>query len=80
MGKISSWYKGLSGTKKVIAHFFIQWLYWLLATKIMDLVWPDDKPKTTKELLFHTTFMALFMTLCFQWKTVKLIFRKNESK
>lgn len=63
-----------------MVHFVVQWWYWLLATLLMDKFLSDDKPKTTQELLFKTTFMALFMTLFFQWKYVKLLFKKNGTK
>ncbi len=80
MGKIGYWYKNLSVKKKVVAHFAMQWIYWFLATLLLDKIWPNDKPKTTQEVFINATWMALWMTLIFQWKNVKLIFRKNESK
>ena len=77
---MKNWYNNLSVQKKVAVHYFMQWIYWLLATKLLNKVWPDEKPKTIQEILFHATWMAMWMTLFFQWKNIKLIFKKNESK
>ena len=80
MSKFTDWYKNLSAKKKVASHFAMQWIYWLLSIKFLDNVWPSEKPKTIQELIFKATWMALWMTLFFQWKNIKLIFKKNESK
>lgn len=80
MSKFTEWYKKLSAKKKVAALFAMQWIYWLLTIKLLDKVWPNEKPKTIQELILNATWMALWMTIFFQWKNIKQIFKKNESK
>jgi len=79
MGKrIFEWYLALGNTRQVGVLFMLQFTYWAICWFIFKKVWPDDEPFTWPELLFQSTWMALWMTTMFHWKKVKLLFKKKQ--
>lgn len=72
-------YNALSDRGKLVASFAAQWIYWLLAWWLFKKVWPDDEPLTVSELLFTATWMALWMTVIFQWRRLKNMLRKKKN-
>ncbi|WP_207491886.1 hypothetical protein [Aridibaculum aurantiacum] len=81
---MSNWrdkYNSLSDRRKLLVNFLLQWLYWMLAWWLYKWVWPDkDEPLTLFNLLFYATWMAFWMTIVFNWKKVRQLFKKKPNE
>ena len=75
--KYINWYKSLSPLKKLIVSFILNWFYWLIGWLIAEQFIFDEKLSWTNHA-FHATWMALFMTIPFNWKEIKQIFRSQK--
>ncbi len=81
MIKIKNWYNSLSNKKRLLVHFIIQLLYWYFALGILKhFIWPDDEPTSLPKQIFHAVWMATWMTIIFQWRTVKVLFKRTNAK
>jgi hypothetical protein len=76
MGKIKSWYKGLPVKQQMIVFFLVQWFYWFAAWILFDFVWPDEKPASILSMLFKASWMAIWMTVIFNWSKIKQLRKK----
>lgn len=82
MTTIKNWYQNLFKKQRLLVNFIMQLLYWYFAFGILKhFIWPDDEPKSIPEQIFHAFWMAAWMTIFTQWRTVKELFkRKNAEK
>ncbi len=81
MTKIKNWYFSLSIKKRLLVHFIIQCLYWYFSMAIINhLIWPANEPKSIPEQIFHALWMATWMTIFFQWRTVKELFKRTNAE
>lgn len=74
--KYNEWYSGLTPSKKLLVSFVLNWFYWLIAWLIAEQ-FIFDETRSWKYHVFHATWMAFFMTLPFNWKELKQIFRSH---
>jgi hypothetical protein len=72
--RLKEQYLLLSNGKKLLVLFLLQWTYWVAAMAAMEKFWPGDSPLTTGQLIVKGTFMAVWMTIIFHWKKVKILF------
>lgn len=74
--KYNKWYNSLTPLKKLIISFILNWFYWLIAWLIAEQFVFDEK-RSLKYHVFHATWMAFFMTIPFNWKELKQIFKSQ---
>ena len=80
--RYNEWYRRLTPLKKLVASLILNWIYWLMAWLIAEQFVFDEK-RSWKYHVFHATWMSFFMTIPFNWKELKQIFKpqhKEESK
>ncbi len=81
MIKIKNWYNSLSNKKRLLVHFIIQLLYWYFSMAILNhFIWPANEPKPIPEQIFIAIWVALWMTIIFQWRTVKVLFKRTNAE
>jgi hypothetical protein len=72
--KYSNWYRNLTPLKKLLVSFILNWIYWLTAWLIAEKFFFDER-RSWRYHAFHATWMAFFMTIPFNWKELKMIFK-----
>lgn len=77
--KYNEWYSNLTPLKKLTVSFTWNWFYWLLAWLIAEQFFFDEK-RSWKYHVFHATWMSLLMTILFNWKEIKQIFKSQNKK
>ena len=74
--KYNEWYNSKTPLKRLIISFILNWFYWLIAWLIAEQFVFDEK-RSWKYHVFHATWMAFFMTIPFNWKELKQIFKSQ---
>ncbi len=77
--RYNNWYKSLTPLKKLIVSFILNWIYWLIAWLIAEQ-FVFDENRSWKYHVFHATWMSFFMTIPFNWKEIKQIFKPQIKK
>ena len=72
----TNWYRNLTALKRLALSFILNWLYWLTAWLIAEQ-FVFDEQRSWKYHVFHATWMSFFMTLLFNWKELKQIFKRQ---
>lgn len=72
--RYNNWYRSLTPLKKLAVSFILNWVYWLIAWLIAEHFVFDEK-RSWKYHVFHATWMSFFMTIPFNWKELKQIFK-----
>ena len=79
MKKLKYWYYGLSMNKKLAFTFSLQLIYWFLAWLFFDrMVTESFNPFYYG--LFFAVCMAIGLTIIFERKKIKHLFKKEEDK
>ncbi len=77
--KFKQWFSSISNNKQLGLLFIAWWIFWVLGEYVIDVAWPDDEPKSIKQVIFAGTFMSVWFTVTSHWKKVKLVFKKKVS-
>ncbi len=77
--KYEKWFSNLTPLKKLTVSFILNWFYWLIAWLIAEQFIFDEN-RSWKYHFSHATWMAFFMTIPFNWKELKQIFKTENSK
>ena len=74
--KMIKWYQLRSVKVQLLLAFGVYLVFWMgvLLIRIQWFERPSDSPL---RLLSESVFMAFFITLFFEWKKVKLLFKKE---
>ena len=78
LSRLKAWYRTLSNGQQVV-FLFLTWLvYWFIMENLIQIVWPDEEPKTMWYTFFKGVWMAIVFMIVFHWKKLKLLFRKKK--
>lgn len=72
--KYKDWYSSLTPFKRLAVSFILNWFYWLIAWLIADQFFFEEK-HSIQYHLFHATWMSFIMTMPFNWKKIKELFK-----
>jgi hypothetical protein len=75
----NEWYGSLTAFKRLAVSFILNWVYWFIAWLIAEEFFFDEK-SSWSYLVFHATWMSFFMTISFNWKELKQIFRPQRKE
>lgn len=62
----------------MVLFFILNWSFWLISWLIFEQFFFDEK-RSWKYHVFHATWMSLFMTITFNWKELKQIFKPQKN-
>jgi len=75
--KIRLWYGSKPVKTRLLITLACNFLWWFFVQYIIEVIIPDDEPKSFRSLLFGGLFMGTFWTLSFNWNLVKVYFKKR---
>ena len=79
--RLKAWYRTLSNVQQVVFLFVVWLVYWFIMEYLIQIVWPDEEPRTMWYIFFKGVWMATVFMIVFHWKKVKLLFsKKNPQK
>lgn len=70
----TNWYRNLKPLKRLAVSFILNFLYWLTAWLIAEHFGFDEQ-RSWKYHVFHAIWNSFFMTILFNWKELKQIFK-----
>jgi len=76
--RFNRWCNSLTPLKQVAVAFIFNWFLWFIGSLLGDSVFYDEKHSLTYHV-FNATWMAAFMTVPFNWKGVKALFKHNNN-
>ena len=74
--RFSRWFNSLTPPKRVATTFIFNWLFWFIGSLLEDRVFYNE-PHSLTFHVFHATWMASFMTVLFNWKELKVVFKRG---
>jgi len=73
--KRNNWYNNLSPLKQLTLYFVFNWLLWCIASLIGEKL-SFTETRSIGGHIFSATWMSFFMTIFFNWKKSKLLFKR----
>jgi hypothetical protein len=73
--KFNQWRLGLSPIKKLLVSFILNWLWFFVWVIIIKMIFHEEK--SLKYYLLFITSLSLLMSIIYNWKNVKEIFKKS---
>lgn len=73
--RFSRWYNSLTHLKRVAVTFTFNLLFWFIGSLLEDRIFFDEQHSLAYHV-FHATWMASFMTVLFNWKELKVLFKR----
>ena len=77
--RLNAWYRSLTPVKQFGISFLANWVIWFIVSLVEDMVFYEER----HSLLYHVSdaiWMALFMTVFYNWKVTRLAFKTATSK
>ncbi len=70
------WLENLSPSKQLLFAFVFWWIIWLAASIMEEKLFSAEQRSVVGHI-FYATFMSLFFTVFFNWKKLKILFKKS---
>ena len=70
------WYQSRSVKVKLLLAFGVYLIFWM-GVLLIRIQWFERRSDSPLRLFSESVFMAFFITLFFEWKKVKLLFKKG---
>lgn len=70
-------YQSLSPKMQLLLAFVVYFIFWI-GVLIIRHYWFERASDSVLRLFSEAVFMAFFITLFFEWKKVKLVFKKKD--
>jgi len=77
--RLHNWYKNLTPLQQLGILFIINWIIWFIGSLIEESVFYNEEHSWIYHI-FNATWMAFFMTIPFNWKKVKFLFKKQPDR
>ena len=76
--RYNKWYNNLTALKQLTVSFTINWFVWLFGSLLGDKIFFDEQHSWGYHI-FDATWMAFFMTILYNWTTVKTLFKRDKN-
>jgi hypothetical protein len=76
--KYNHWYNDLTPLKQLTGFFIFYWCLWLISSLLGDKFFFDEQHSWGYHI-FDATWMAFFMTICFNWPKLKAMFKRDSN-
>lgn len=77
LNKIRELFRKQPPLQTLIFSFSLNWIFWLIAWLLAEQFIFEEK-RSWNYHIFHATWMSFFMTIPFNWKELKQIFKSDK--
>ncbi|MEO7313683.1 MAG: hypothetical protein ABIW47_00745 [Ginsengibacter sp.] len=70
------WYQARTAKVQLLLAFGVYFIFWL-GVLLIRHHWFERQSDSPLKLVSESVFMAFFITLFFEWKKVKMVFKKK---